>query len=121
MATLIERIRTARQQRVPSRGKIFIVRRPTDLEAMELREAGGIKQGELITRFVCGWEEFTELDLVPGGGPDAVAFDAALFAEYIADHPEHWPAIVDAVMGGYQTHQDARADTVKNSAPGSTS
>ena len=118
--SLIEQIKAARQTRVPSHGKTFVVSRPTDLEMMDLR-AKEIKQGEIITRFVTGWDGFTELDFVSSGGPDPVAFDAALFAEYIADHPEHWDAIVNAVIESYQAHQEATEESLKNSVPGSTS
>ena len=118
--SLIDRIKAARQTRVPSRGKTFIVRRPTDLEMMELR-GRQVKQGEIITRFVTDWESFTELDFISSGGPDPVAFDADLFAEYIADHPEHWDTIVSSVIDGYQAHQAAVEESLKNSAPGSTS
>ena len=118
--SLIDRIKAARQTRVTSHGKTFIISRPTDLDMMDLR-AKDVKQGDLITRFVTGWDGFTELDLVSSGGPDPVAFDAALFAEYIADHPEHWDTIVNSVIDGYKAHQEAVEDSLKNSVPGSTS
>lgn len=117
--SLVERIQAARQSRVPSQGKTFVVRRPTDLEMVEMRDMQ-VKQGDLITRFVCGWDGFTELDLVPGGGPDPVPFAADVFGEYIADHPEHWDAITRAVMDGYQAHKTAQGESLKNSPPGST-
>ena len=118
--SLIEQIKAARQTRVPSHGKTFIVSRPTDLDMLDLRSRL-VKQGEIITRFVTGWDGFTELDLVSSGGPDPVEFDAALFAEYIADHKEHWDVIVNAVVNSYQAHQEATEESLKNSMPGSTS
>lgn len=117
--TLIERIRAARQTRVSSHGKTFVVRRPTPLEMLEMR-GRGVQQSEVITRFVTGWEGFSEMDLVSGGGPDPAPFDPALFAEHIADHPEYWDDIVKAVLDGYQSHEAALEERLKNLAPGST-
>lgn len=62
--SLIERIKKARQSTVDlGNGKSLIVRRPTDLEMLEMR---GIKvtQGDILKRFVEGWDGFKEVDLV---------------------------------------------------------
>jgi len=116
--SLIERLQRARQSTVPSGGRVFLVRRPTDLEMHEMR--GKIDQRLLLVRFVVGWENMTELDLgIPGGGPEPVAFDAALFEAWIADHPEHWDDISRAVMEGYKGHREAMEDAAKKSGPGS--
>jgi hypothetical protein len=116
--TLIDRLRRARQTTVTSGGRSFTVRRPTDLEMHEM--AGAINQRQLLTRFVTGWGTMSELDLgIPGGGPDPVEFDAALWEEWIADHPEHWDDITRAVVEGYHGHKQAMEEAAKNSAPGS--
>ncbi|MBK7592229.1 MAG: hypothetical protein IPI27_13410, partial [Betaproteobacteria bacterium] len=49
----------------------FTARRPTDCDAIEL---AGIAPVEFVRRFVIGWD-LTELDVIPGGGPEPVAFD----------------------------------------------
>lgn len=118
--TLIERLRRARQSTVPSGGRTFTIRRPTDLEMYEL--AGKIDQRALLVRFVVDWGALTEIDLgIPGGGPELVPFDPDLWAEWIADHPEHWDDISAAAIEGYRAHKTALEDAAKNSAPGSAS
>lgn len=114
---LIDRLRRARQTRVPSQGRSFTVRRPTDLEMTDLVD--GLDQHDLLTRFVVDWHDITEMDLVPGGGPDPVPFSAELWAEWIADHPEHWADLCGAVIAAYREHKASREDAAKNSAPGS--
>ena len=120
--SLIDRLRRARETDVVSHGITFVVRRPTDLEVSMMNEAAsnrGLMQSTLIMNHVVGWKDVTELMLVPGGGPDPVAFDKAIFCEYIGDHPEHWDAIASAVMDGYKRHRDAMDESLKNSLPGS--
>lgn len=115
---LIERLQRARQSTVESGGRTFTVRRPTDLEMHEM--AGKIDQRLLLVRFTVGWGEMTEIDLgIPGAGPVSVPFDAALFETWIADHPEHWDDITQAVIDGYRGHKSAMEAAAKNSAPGS--
>lgn len=115
---LIDRLRRARQSTVPSGGRTFTVRRPTDLEMHEM--CGKIDQRLLLVRFVVDWGVVTELDLgIPGGGPDQVPFEPDLWAEWIADHPEHWDDITQAIYEGYQTHQADMEAAAKNSVPGS--
>ncbi len=114
---VIERLRRARQSQVVSGGRSFTIRRPTDLEMFEL--SGRVDQRDLLTRFVIGWGWMPEMDLVPGGGPDPVPFDPDLWAEWIADHPEHWDAITDGVVAAYSAHKAGREDAAKNSGPGS--
>ena len=118
--SLIERLQRARQSTAPSGGRSFTVRRPTDLEMHEL--AGQIDQRLLLVRFVVDWGLMTEIDLgIPGGGPDPVPFDVDLWAEWIADRPEHWDAIGTAVIEGYRIHKAELDDAAKNSTPGSAS
>lgn len=118
--SLIERLRRARQSTTGSGGRTFTIRRPTDLEMQEM--AGKIDQRLLLVRFVVDWGVMSEIDLgIPGGGPDPVPFDADLWAEWIADHPEHWDEITTAVIQGYRSHKAAMEEAAKNSGPGSAS
>jgi len=73
-----------------------------------------VTQADILTRFVDGWEGMKELDLVPGGTGAAVEFSPALFAEWVADHPESWGTISDAVVSGYKQHEAALEEATKN-------
>lgn len=107
---LIAKIRAARETRVPVDGRVYTVRRPTDAEAMDLAGVGGL---ELVRRFVVGWD-MTELDLIPGGGPEPVEFDPLLWDVWIQDRPELWGPLTDAILKAYQEHARAREDAAKN-------
>lgn len=118
MNPLIDRIRNSRKCAVTSGEVKFTIRRPTDLEAHEM--SGKIDQRYLLKTFVVGWGEMSEIDLgIPGGTGDIVPFDAELFEVWIADHPEHWPALTSKILGSYSDHRQAREDAAKNSEPGS--
>lgn len=82
---------------------------------------GKVNQRILLTRFVVDWGEMKEMDLVPGGGPEPVPFDAELWAEWIADHPEHWDDITRVVYDSYKAHEAEMEVVAKNSGPGSAS
>jgi len=117
--TLIERIRKSRAVKIVSAGRKFTVCRPTDLEMLELNRVGPISQGDILHKFVIGWEGFTEADLFPGGTGEPVPFEKGIFAEWIADHPEHWNDISTAVVDAYKAHKEKQEATAKNSVPGS--
>ena len=108
--SLIDKIRKARETGVEAGGRKFTIRRPTDEEAMTFGKSGLL---EIVKKFVIGWE-LTELDLIPGGGPDKVTFDAALFAEWVADQPEVWEPLGTAILEAYKAHTDKRDASVKN-------
>jgi hypothetical protein len=109
---LIDKIRKARETGVEIEGHAFTIRRPTDEEAQRFaRDNASVL--EIVKRFTIGWD-LTELELIPGGGPEAVPFDAALFAEWISDQPRLWDPLGNAILQAYQTHIDKRDDAVKN-------
>lgn len=110
---LIDLIRRARQVNVKVGSITLICRRPTDLEMLEMR-GKDVRQGDLLTRFVVGWEGVTELDLVPGGTGAEVPFSPDLFAEWVADHPASWGPITEAVVEGYKAHEQALETSAKN-------
>lgn len=117
--SLIDKLRKARQQRVESHGKVFTVRRPNDVEWLDLRLDGGMNPKNII-KFVCGWENMTQHDLgIPGGTADVVPFDHDLYMEWIADHYEHWEDISKAVVDSYKKHDEEITELLKNSNPGS--
>jgi hypothetical protein len=109
---LIEKIRRAREVKVTVDGHNYTVRRPTDLEAAELR-GSMLSDGELAARFVVGWD-LTELDLVPGGAPTPVAFDADLWREFCADRRDLWGPLAAAAAEAFIAHTKEREDATKN-------
>lgn len=111
MSDLIERIRKARQSRVTVEGKTFIVRRPTDWEAYEMRK--DTREMDVLEKFVVAWEGVTELDLVPGGDSTPAAFSKELFAEWIQDHPDFWAPIFAEITSGYKKHAENLSETEK--------
>ncbi|OGT01874.1 MAG: hypothetical protein A2143_02330 [Gallionellales bacterium RBG_16_57_15] len=117
--SLVERIRAARQTNVKVSGSITLVcRRPTDLEMLDIR-SNPKTPGYMITQFIDGWQGVTELHLFSGGTADEVPFDHEIYDEWIADHPEFWDAIVEAVVDGYKAHKASLEESAKNSPPGS--
>jgi hypothetical protein len=111
--TLIDRIKKARQTIVKVGEITLICRRPTDLEMLEMRQ-DKISQGDILKRFVDGWEGVTEVDLVPGGTSVAAPFSRELFAEWVSDHPESWAAITEAVVSEYKKHESELESAAKN-------
>lgn len=109
--TLIEKMRAARERRVEAGGFKFTVRRPTDVEMLELQGEGSVSR---LFPFVVGWEGVKEIDLIAGGDPVPVPFDSALFAEWVSDRPDILGPIVSEVMESYRKHSEALEDLRKN-------
>lgn len=108
--SLIDKIRKARETTVTINGKTWTIRRPTDEEAAQFGQSGLL---DMVKRFVIGWE-LIELEIVPGGGPEKVQFDSALFAEWVADQPEVWEPFGTAILDAYKAHAEKRDAAVKN-------
>lgn len=108
-AALVEKIRRAREERVEVGGFGFTVRRPTDLEMMELR-GGSIAR---LLPYVVGWDGVKEVDLLPGGDPHPLPFAAAACAEWLADRPDLLEPLVDRIVALYARHSSALAETRK--------
>lgn len=110
--SLIDKIRKARETGVEAGGWKFTIRRPTDEEALRVsREDFGML--DIVKQFTVGWE-MSEIDLIPGGNPDKIPFDAALFGEWVADQPSVWEPLAQAIMDAYKAHADKRENAVKN-------
>lgn len=109
--SLVDKIRKARESMVEVGGYTFTVRRPTDVEMMELRATGGVAR---LFPFVLGWEGVKEIDLIPGGDPHPLAFDADVCKEWLADRPDLFGPLIDAILGSYRTHAAALEDAAKN-------
>ncbi len=106
MSSLTERMRKAREQRVEAGGVVFFVRRPTDLDMMEM--AGRVDARRLIP-FVVGWEGVTEGHLLRGGDPHPLAFDKEACAEWLADRPDILAPLVEQIIAAYSAHAEKLA------------
>ena len=101
-----ERIRKGRQTRVEHNGKVFIVRRPTYWEASLLAENGEVHQMDVLSKFVVGWERFTDADLFHGGDTAPAEFSGELFLEWAQDNPEYWNPITSAIAQEYKAYKE---------------
>lgn len=106
MPSLTERMRKAREQRVTAGGVTFIVRRPTDLDMIELR---GQVDARALLRFIVGWEGVTEGHLIKGGDPHPLPWDADACVEWLADRPDILAPLVEAVLAAYTAHAERLA------------
>ena len=109
--SLVDKIRRARETQVAVGGYTFTVRRPTDVEAIALRDAHGMAD---MMRFVTGWALVREIDLIPGGSPTDVPFDAEIAAEWLADRPDLLTPLITAVHEQYRAHVLALGEVAKN-------
>lgn len=112
MASLIERLRAAREQWAKVGEFELQLRRPTRLQ---LAMWGEIKPGELLRQSVIGWRGVTELTLdIPGGEGRNVPFDLDLCVEWLEDHPNELGKAVDAITGLITSQIDAQEALEKN-------
>ena len=110
MATLVEKLRKAREQQVTVGVFTFTVRRPTDIEAMGFNDATLLR----MIDFVVGWDGVNEIDVLPGGNPQPLKFDAAVAREWLADRPDLLLPLSDAIVNLYRAHAAALEDAKKN-------
>ena len=108
MSVLADKIRRARETNIDVGGHTFTIRRPTDAEA-----AAGITPMGLVHDYVVGWA-LKEIDLIPGGNPTPAKFDSEAWREWVADRPELWSPITEAVMAAYTAHREAKDSAAKN-------
>lgn len=109
--SLVDKIRKARERDVEVGGYTFTMRRPTDIEAMALRDADSVAD---LLPFVVGWAGVKEIDVLPGGDAFPLAFDAAVAAEWLADRPDLLDPLVTAIMDAYRAHAAALEGAAKN-------
>lgn len=112
---LIERMRKARESWCElAPGKRVCIRRPGELAMANMR--GGVAI-ETLCSFAVAWDGITEADLLPGGSENYAPFDAALWAELVADRAE-WASLVAAhVMERIAEHVAQREAARGNSEP----
>lgn len=108
---LIDKLRASRVSAHEVGGITFEVRRPTDLEMFELRGSGSPRR---LLPFIVGWKGVREADLITGGDPHPVPFDADLCAEWLPDRADLlWP-LVTKVLEAYEAHKASREEAAKN-------
>lgn len=110
MSALVEKLRRAREERVEVGGFTFTVRRPTDIEMLEMRGGGSIAR---LLRFVVGWDGVKESDLIPGGDPHPLAFDAEACGEWLSDRPDLLDPLAARIMARYQEHAEKLVEAAK--------
>lgn len=100
--SVLEKLRRAREVKLDIGGFSFTLRRPTDLEMLELRHAMTPRN---FIRYVVDWGQVSELALgVPGGEPHPLAFDADVCAEWLADRPDLLVPIYEKLLELYEAH-----------------
>ena len=110
MADLLTQRRAARETRIDVDGHTWTLRRPTAYERIGL---SGLTPLEILCRFVTGWT-LTGIDLVPGGDPSPIPFDADLASDYLADTPSLWEPLTQALGDAIKAHDDALEAAAKN-------
>lgn len=105
MATLIERLRTAREEWVTAGGYDFLIRRPSALQLARWRDEADVP---FLGRVIVNWRGVRELDLVPGGDGAAVPFDVETCVEWLEDKPELYTALVVETQRIIEAHYSAR-------------
>ncbi|HQK89327.1 MAG TPA: hypothetical protein PLU25_17020 [Acidobacteriota bacterium] len=102
----LARFQKSRESRVEAGGHGFTIRRPTSLDVVRARSTGSVGI-DFTLAYVVGWDQVNESDLLPGGDPEPVAFDADLFRAWVAERPDLWGPLSTAVMEAYQRHEEA--------------
>lgn len=109
--TLADKIRKAREFRLEVDGYVFILSRPSELDWYEKIIGSGSTARFLP--FVVGWENVTEGDLIAGGTPHPLPFDAAVCAEWLSDRSDIYGQVIGALNNAFQKHTLERDDLKK--------
>lgn len=105
----VERFKACRRSEVQIGGHQFTVSRPTPWDVAMAQENGGRPDIEWAARYVVAWS-LCESDLIPGGDPEPVTFNADVFAEWIKDYPDYWQPLIKGVIDAYQAHEKRLED-----------
>lgn len=112
MNRLRAQIRKNRELKVTVGKFVFLCRRPTDVEALEIHQQGG-GFALIAHRFVDGWENVVEDDIVGGATMTPIEFDRDVWQEWCADRPDFWAPIAEGVLGAYTAHSEKRESSPK--------
>lgn len=111
--SLVEKIRKAREQVVTVGGHDFTIRRPTELEMVEL-QAAGRGRGRAILPHVVGWSGVRAIDVLPGGDPHPLEFDARVRDEWLTDRLDLLQPLAEAVFKAFDDHARQQEAAAKN-------
>lgn len=111
MSALAEKILRAREQRAEVGAHVFVIRRPTDVEMLAL---GRDRTPETWLRHVVGWDKVSEGDIIPGGDPHPLAFDAEACTLWLTDRADLLGPVLDKIATSYSEHIAAREQAQKN-------
>lgn len=111
MSALSDKLRRAREVRVPAGGYVFTILRPTAIDILELQDKSTARA---ILPYIIGWEGVTGLDLYSGGDGAPVPFDADACAEWLTDRVDLLGPIVQAAFEAYENHQKRIEGAAKN-------
>jgi hypothetical protein len=122
MSRLINQLRAQRQSWVDvAPGKRVQIMRPPESEIGSfLRVDDGRKSmvAELdqVVKFTAGWDGITEADILGAsvGGSDAVAFEADLWREMVADRGDWLKLVAQALLDAIVKHFESKAQAEKN-------
>lgn len=112
MSALANKLRRAREVRIPCGHFTLIAQRPTPLEHEERIRNGNPARG--ILSLVSGWEGVTEADLLPNGDPHPLPFDAEACAEWLADRPDLFARVAEALVESFKRHCEELDDILGN-------
>ena len=94
-------------------GKRVRYRRPLETEFGKFRSGVDV---EHLCEYVCGWDGFTEADLLGAGigASDAVAFTPKLWARLVRDRLDYVQPVAQAMVQAITEHLQAREAAAKN-------
>lgn len=114
-ASLIEKMRAARESWAEVDGKSYKIRRPTELDLMRARQGTTVAIGlDMLTKVVVDWKGVTEADLIPSGASDEVPFSQEVWAEYVADRNDIWQPITARLLELMEQHNKRQEASLKN-------
>lgn len=104
----LDRYLQAGQMQVPVGRFSFTLQRPTPAEVLLCRAGQQRVDLHFVAAHVVGWGNVLESDLIPGGDPEPVSFDQAVFKAWMEDEPDMWPVLSKALAESYKAHEEAR-------------
>ncbi len=122
MSRLINQLRAQRLSWVDvAPGKRVQIMRPPESEiGAFLRVEDGrksmIAELDQVVKFTAGWDGITEADILGAsvGGSDAVAFEADLWREMVADRGDWLKVVAQALLDAIVKHFESKAQAEKN-------
>ena len=113
MSKLSEKLRKSRLFKFEIDGHKLILERPTQYD-MVILHTHGMPHRDIAQKFVVGWEEVREVDILKGGTTDIIEFDQDAWCEWLDDNPEWWAPIGEKVVSAFTEYLDRRKTSVKN-------